>query len=236
MMKRRLALTNPCATIAHFPEKPVNRYPSTNTIATLLGAADDLADEGRISLFFAAGLRVLATTGARRSEIFAAQWDWAQYLERADLVLPDSKTGPKRIALPGAAIRTIAALPRLSGSPYIFPSMKRGVPFVNFNAAWSLVLYRANVGRWRIHDLRHGFASAAVSNGASLFTVGSVLGHPAQHHTAVRDNHLTDIRHRRFVRFRKCPRSHSIATRFGRTCFLHTRSVQTRSFRNSPDF
>ncbi len=195
MMKRRLALTNPCATIAHFPEKPVNRYPSTNTIATLLGAADDLADEGRISLFFAAGLRVLATTGARRSEIFAAQWDWLD-LERADLVLPDSKTGPKRIALPGAAIRTIAALPRLSGSPYIFPSMKRGVPFVNFNAAWSLVLDRANVGRWRIHDLRHGFASAAVSNGASLFTVGSVLGH-SRPNTTQRYAHLGDNPKRR---------------------------------------
>jgi site-specific recombinase XerD len=29
----------------------------------------------------------------------------------------------------------------------------------------------------RIHDLRHGFASAAVADGSSLYILGKVLGH-----------------------------------------------------------
>lgn len=95
-------------------------------------------------------------------------------------MLPDSKTGPKRITLPADALAIILALPRLAGSPFIFPSTKAGVPFVNFDFAWRLVLERAGVGRWRIHDLRHGFASAAVTNGAPLFTVGRLLGHAAR--------------------------------------------------------
>jgi hypothetical protein len=37
-------------------------------------------------------------TSARRSEIFAARWEWLDR-ERRDLELPDSKTGPKRITL-----------------------------------------------------------------------------------------------------------------------------------------
>ena len=32
-------------------------------------------------------------------------------------------------------------------------------------------------GRWRIHDLRHGFASSAVNNGGSLPFIGFLLGH-----------------------------------------------------------
>jgi integrase len=189
-IKRRFTSANPCAGVAHFTERSVNRYPSPQAIAALLAAADELASEERISLFFSAGLRVLATTGARRSEIFTAKWEWLD-IDRGDLVLPDSKTGPKRIALPETALQLIADLPKLDGSPYIFPSTKRGAPFVNFNAAWSAVLKRADVGHWRIHDLRHGFASAAVAAGASLFTVGSVLGH-ARPITTQRYSHIGD--------------------------------------------
>jgi site-specific recombinase XerD len=43
----------------------------------------------------------------------------------------------------------------------------------------------------RLHDLRHSFASIAVSRGATLPLVGSLLGHSAPSTTA-RYSHLLD--------------------------------------------
>lgn len=185
---------NPCASVKRYREAPINRYATPGQVAAILAAADELAEEGRISIFMARGLRVLALTGARRTEIFAARWEWYD-AARADLVLPDSKSGGKRIALPAAAVAILDTLPRLERCPFIFPSLsrKRGTyePFASFAKAWRHILDRADVGRWRIHDLRHAFASAAVEAGAPLYTVGQHLGH-ARPTTTARYAHVAD--------------------------------------------
>ncbi len=49
----------------------------------------------------------------------------------------------------------------------------------------------AGIEHLRVHDLRHGFASAAVTAGASLYLVGRVLGH-TQSKTTERYAHLAD--------------------------------------------
>jgi site-specific recombinase XerD len=48
---------------------------------------------------------------------------------------------------------------------------------VNVKAAWLNVLKQSGLTGWRIHDLRHAFASAMINSGASLFFVGKILGH-----------------------------------------------------------
>jgi integrase len=181
---------NPCQGIARYRERKVLRYPTRTEIARLAQAIDELAAEGTLNLFFAAGAKVLMMTGARRSEIFEAQWPWLD-IERSALVLPDSKTGEKIISLPKAALDIILGLPRLADCIWIFPSMKTVRPFVNFPVQWKLVLERAGVGHWRLHDLRHGFASAAVDAGAPLYIVGQHLGH-ARPTTTQRYAHVAD--------------------------------------------
>ena len=136
-------------------------------------------------------------SGARRSEIFEARWEWLD-VERRCLTLPDSKTGAKTIALPDAALELILQLPRLADCVWIFPSLKTDRPFVNFGVQWRVVLERAGVGHWRMHDLRHGFASAAVSAGAPLYSVGKQLGH-AKPQTTARYAHVADSARRDVV-------------------------------------
>ena len=181
---------NPCQGVARFKERAVNRYPTPGILARISQAIDELVEEGTLNPFFGVGTKILMMTGARRSEIFEAKWDWLD-AERRCLTLPESKTGGKIIALPDAALELIQQLPRLDGCLWIFPSLKTNRPFVNFRVQWQPVLDRAGVGRWRLHDLRHGFASAAVSAGAPLYAVGKQLGH-AKPQTTARYAHVAD--------------------------------------------
>jgi integrase len=186
----KLREDNPCVGITRFRERMVIRYPTPAEISRVVKAMDELLDEGEINSFFVAGTKVLLMTGARRSEIFESEWSWLD-VDRRSLVLPDSKTGEKVIALPDAAVAIIMALPRMDGCRFIFPSLKTDRPFVNFTPMWKAVLERASVGHWRLHDLRHGFASAAVDAGAPLYVVGRQLGH-ARPATTARYAHVAD--------------------------------------------
>jgi integrase len=181
---------NPCRGVVRYRERVVDRYPGGGELQRIAVAIDELTAEGLLNPYFGAALKVLMMTGARRSEIFDAKWDWLD-LERRCLVLPDSKSGAKVIALPQAAIDIIVDLPRMAGCPWIFPSLKTNRPFVDFKVLWRKVLGRADVGHWRIHDLRHGFASAAVASGAPIYVVGRQLGHTKPSTTA-RYAHVAD--------------------------------------------
>jgi integrase len=63
---------------------------------------------------------------------------------------------------------------------------------------WQRVRGAAGPNDLRIHDLRHGFTSIAVSGGDSLYLVGKVLGH-RQARTTQRYAHLKDDALRAFA-------------------------------------
>ena len=96
-----------------------------------------------------------------------------------DLGLPDSKTGFKNLHLSAPAIEVLSSLPFAEKSGYVFPSLTAASGHIEgLRKSWLLVCEAAKLqGRWRIHDLRHGFASAAVNSGASLPVIGVLLGH-----------------------------------------------------------
>jgi integrase len=67
----------------------------------------------------------------------------------------------------------------------------RGRTFVGIQKPWQRVRGAAGLDDVRIHDLRHSFASIAVSGGDSLYLVGKVLGH-RQSRTTERHAYLKD--------------------------------------------
>lgn len=56
---------------------------------------------------------------------------------------------------------------------------------------WRTILQRASLGKLRIHDLRHTFASHAAMSKETLPMIGRLLGH-ANHQSTVRYAHLDD--------------------------------------------
>jgi integrase len=124
------------------------------------------------------------------SEILTLEWAWVDFA-RACLRLPDSKTGAKVVPLGAPALRLLASLPREDDSPYVLPAQRGNGHFVGIQKVWQRIRDAAKLPDIRIHDLRHSFASIAVSGGDSLYLVGKVLGH-RQARTTERYAHLKD--------------------------------------------
>lgn len=103
---------------------------------------------GVIPLQMIAYVRLLMFTGARSSEILGLRWAWVD-LERAELRLPDSKTGRKTVHLAPPAVEVLDALPRLDGNPFvIFGERGDAKHFVGVHKPWGRILDAASVVAW----------------------------------------------------------------------------------------
>ncbi|MEM9961808.1 MAG: site-specific integrase [Pseudomonadota bacterium] len=118
-------------------------------------------------------VRFIALTGCRRGEAVGLEWDWVQK-DRA--LLPDSKSGPRTLWLGKEVRQLLAALPRTS-SPMVFPGRHGGSIDAELTAFWPVTRQVAGLPRLRLHDLRHGFATAAIESGITERVLAGLLGH-----------------------------------------------------------
>ena len=190
----RRAGDHPCRAIRKYREHHRERFLSEEEFRRLGRILDEVeaeTGEGRrrgLGASVAAALRLLMLTGCRRNEILTLRWEEVD-LEAAELRLRDSKTGPRVVPLPAAAVSVLAALPRVPGNPWVIPGAKPGGHLSNLNDHWLRIRARAGLEDVRIHDLRHSFASRALALGESLPTIGRLLGH-GQVATTARYAHL----------------------------------------------
>ncbi len=166
--------SNPCRGVQRYRERSVERYLSTEEMKALGAAMRDLRAEGMNATALEI-IVLLAVTGARRSEIVNLQWQDID-LARGCIRLRDSKTGKKVVPLALFALELLGTRSR-SASPYVFPATSGEGPFQGLPKIWRTVRRRAGLDDVRLHDLRHGFASVAASQGAPLTHIGKALGH-----------------------------------------------------------
>lgn len=137
----------------------------------------------------ARALQLLLLTGARKSEILRARWEYVR-LEQRRLTVPLSKSNkPRHIALSDEAIAIIQALPHRPDSPWLFPGHTPGRPLSDLYLFWNHLRRKLGLDDVRIHDLRHTFASILVNAGHSLYEVQRLLGH-SDPRTTMRYAHL----------------------------------------------
>jgi integrase len=161
--------------LERYRETTVKRFLSQEQMSGLWETITDLEARGVLNRLPAAALKLLMLTGARKSEILSLRWlDMDFSGQKATLT--DSKTGFKTLYFPRQAMDIIAALPKTSA--FIFPGRSASGHLANLQWQWRTVLREAKLeGGWRVHDLRHGFASSAVNSGGSLPHIGFLLGH-----------------------------------------------------------
>ena len=136
-----------------------------------------------------AAIRLLALTGCRRGEVLDLRW---RDIGTEAIRLPDSKTGPRSVPLGESAEALLDALPgERRADAFLFPRYAQGQGQFRFATRWRAICERAGLGRLRLHDLRHTYASHAVMSGENLPLIGRLLGH-RRHGTTAGYVHLAD--------------------------------------------
>lgn len=194
--------SNPCKGVKPHKETARRRYLSAQELAQLRSALAVWDEAGPLAVRwrFAQLVRLLLLTGARLREVMCAEWSWIDW-ERSVLKVPDErgKTGAAEIQLAPRAIEILRELQSAAnGSQWVIQGDTREKPLVGYRKPWLALLADAGVSDLRIHDLRHTFASYALSGGQTLGTVGQLLGHRSAQ-TTTRYAHLIDDAARRAV-------------------------------------
>ena len=135
-------------------------------------------------------IKLLIFTGARKSEIESLTWQMVDF-EGGYLRLPESKTGYKVIHLNAGALQVLNDYMPMKKSKFVFPAVKGIDYYEGTPKVWQNIRRQAKRENVRLHDLRHSFASIAVSGGASLPMIGALLGHKSTT-TTQRYAHLQD--------------------------------------------
>ncbi|EKE73254.1 phage integrase family protein [Celeribacter baekdonensis B30] len=180
--------TNPTRRIKKYKEVEKKRYLSDDEQSRLGEVLFAGLERGDYSEYVVAAFMLLLLTGCRLREIQTLKWD---YITRTHLELPDSKTGRRRIPLPREAWDVLDALPRRDGNPYVILGDKADGHYNDLQKPWRKIRARAGLDDVRIHDLRHTYASVAVTNGIDPFMLKEIMGHKNLT-TTLRYAHLAD--------------------------------------------
>lgn len=125
------------------------------------------------------GLVLLAlTTGARRGELLGLRWRDVDLASGVAYLRRGTKNGDERtLVLLPQVIEQLASYPRGRLDGLVFPSLRDPARPYAIGQVWASTVKKAQVERFRFHDLRHSFASALAQDGASLLEIADALGH-----------------------------------------------------------
>ena len=173
---------NPATGIEVARTRMLGRFLSDAEATRLLHLLDVQSASGEINAQHANAIRLLLFTGARKSEILGLRWSEVD-LPRNRLSIPPERTksgkhnGVRYIPLGTAARDILLAIPR--SGVFVFPAdrMARSGHLTGIQKTWNRVRHECDLDDMRLHDLRHSFASFAVTNGENIYLISAALGH-----------------------------------------------------------
>jgi integrase len=181
---------NPAKGIKKFHEENRDRFFGPGELAAIRAALDRYpgvaADVVKLCLY----------SGCRPKEALHAKW--TEFEQPGFWLKPASHTKqrrPHKIPLNAAALAVIQKRRKLRtklDGGFVFPSAdKTGKPLATLHHVWTHVRAKTGIGKARIYDLRHSFASLGAAAGMGLPTIGKMLGHSSAR-TTERYAHLAD--------------------------------------------
>jgi integrase len=185
----KLRLDNPVTKtgVPKYPEQQREKWLDARALARLSKALDKYHDQRGAN-----AVRLLIYTGSRKHEVLQARWEQFD-LGRAVWTKPSAHTKQKKVEhvpLGTDALKMLQAMKR--DGDFLFPSPRvLGMPLENLRNVWTDLCKAAGLDGFRIHDIRHSFASHLVSAGTPIATVGRLMGH-TQAATTSRYAHFAD--------------------------------------------
>ena len=150
------------------------------------------------------------TTGLRRGELLALQWDDLNletgelqvtkqvYRTKEDGLLiskPKTKSSIRTVSLPPTLLNILKEYKESVNSRWMFPApVKEDSPLdpAYIRTRLHLILEHAQCKQIRFHDLRHTFATIALGNGMDVKTLSAMPGHVSAATTLDIYTHITD--------------------------------------------
>lgn len=155
------------------------RWISRSEASSLILAAGVTARQPHLRNF----VRLALSTGCRKNELLALEWHRIDF-ERSHFRLEceHTKNGKRRLVpLNAGALSALRdqrdwVARHCAGSGWVFASGS-GKRISTLQKGFVAACVRAGIEDFRIHDLRHTFASWLVMEGVSLYVVKDLLGH-----------------------------------------------------------
>ena len=149
------------------------------------------------------------STGLRRGELLALQWDDLDFqtgalrVERQvqrvkgklTVTQPKTKSSSRSVILPTTVLEILKGYRQVIDSQWMFPSPRKEDSPLDPAAVrkkLAIVLERAGCKHVRFHDLRHTFATNALEHGMDIKTLSAVIGHVSSATTLNVYAHVTD--------------------------------------------
>lgn len=149
------------------------------------------------------------STGLRRGEICALQWDDLNFRTgelrvqrqvhriKGKLVAspPKTKAGNRSVILPMPVLMVLKEYRKSVNSRWMFPSpVSEDSPRdpAAVRKRLQTILVRAECKKIRFHDLRHTFSTAALEHGMDIKTLSTIIGHVSSSTTLNIYAHVTD--------------------------------------------
>tara|TARA_R110000868_G_scaffold124226_4_gene328577 strand:- start:98 stop:1369 length:1272 start_codon:yes stop_codon:yes gene_type:complete len=180
--------SNPCRLVPKYKENTRERFMSPEEIGTVGEVLNQVEADGTETKAACDAIRLLILTGCRLGEIQTLKWE---YVKPPYFMLPDSKTGAKRVPFSEEVQAVLDNIEKVQGNPYVIVGRLEGQFLADIRHPWGRIREKAGIGYVRVHDLRHTYASNAIANGVPLAVVGKLLGH-TQYQTTMRYAHLAD--------------------------------------------
>jgi integrase len=118
---------------------------------------------------------LLAHTGMRKGEALGLTWNQVDF-EKGIITLMDTKNNECRhVPMDETVKSTLRDINR--NGEHVFPGLKPGKPLVWVELSFHNALEKSGIEDFKIHDLRHTFASNLVMAGVDLMTIKELLGH-----------------------------------------------------------
>lgn len=145
------------------------RYLTEDEEARLMGALPTDEDRQRVTM--------LLQTGLRKGEFLGLRWKDVDF-KAGVLGVPRSKNGEARYVPMTSTVRTlIAKRPRsLNASALVFPNGEGKRDLRWAEKAFPRALSASKIDDFRLHDLRHTFASRLAMAGVDLLTIKDLGG------------------------------------------------------------
>jgi integrase len=173
-----LSLPNPVSRLSLSTGEPRVRWITRQEAASLVQEAERTAIRPHLPVF----IRLALNTGCRKGELLNLEWSRVDLMHKKILLEARHTKGRKRRTVPlnDDAVRAFERLQawqhgRELDTPWVFGYEKGKID--TFKTAWTTALQRAGIRDFRIHDLRHTFASWLVMQGVSIYIVKDLLGH-----------------------------------------------------------